>query len=221
MSSDNQSEPITLDKLPSEFTSAMPKARAAIFWERAYPRIVPPGVVTALFTSASFAGVWGMASPGQRMAGVAAAASGVLPPSSAIGSSAIPSGRKMMVFLGTFMRWKSTRAPATCQSATGRQKFSTTASAARWKRRSSAGIGKMRPRSGAAALDLSLQVVEQAQQSRLAGDRLLRRQRLELTEGECNSWPLLAAIRMQYSSMSILIRRYLWPQLPLKLQPIA
>lgn len=72
MSSDNQSEPITLDKLPSEFTSAMPKARAAIFWERAYPRIVPPGVVTALFTSASFAGVWGMASPGQRMAGVAA-----------------------------------------------------------------------------------------------------------------------------------------------------
>ena len=72
MSSDKQSEPITLDKLPPEFTRAMPKARAAIFWERAYPRIVPPGVVTALFTSASFAGVWGMASPGQRMAGVAA-----------------------------------------------------------------------------------------------------------------------------------------------------
>ncbi len=72
MSSDKQSEPITLDKLPPEFTRGMPKARAAIFWERAYPRLVPPGVVTALFTSASFAGVWGMASPGQRMAGVAA-----------------------------------------------------------------------------------------------------------------------------------------------------
>lgn len=72
MSSDKQSEAITLDKLPREFTSAMPKARAAIFWERAYPRLVPPGVVTALFTSASFAGVWGIASPGQRMAGVAA-----------------------------------------------------------------------------------------------------------------------------------------------------
>ena len=71
MSSDHVSEPITLDKLPPEFTHAMPKARAAIFWERAYPRLVPPGVVTALFTSASFAGVWGMASPGQRMAGVA------------------------------------------------------------------------------------------------------------------------------------------------------
>lgn len=72
MSSDNHAEPITLDKLPREFTRAMPRARAAIFWERAYPRLVPPGVVTALFTSASFAGVWGMASPGQRMAGVAA-----------------------------------------------------------------------------------------------------------------------------------------------------
>lgn len=71
MSSDNQPDAIGIDNLPREFTTALPKARAAIFWERAYPRLVPPGVVTALFASASFAGVWGVASPAQRMAGVA------------------------------------------------------------------------------------------------------------------------------------------------------
>lgn len=73
-SSDHQAEIISTDNLPYAFTSALPKARAAIFWERAYPRLVPPGVVTGLFASASFAGVWGMASPTQRMIGVAVCA---------------------------------------------------------------------------------------------------------------------------------------------------
>ena len=45
------------------------------------------------------------------------------------------------------------------------------------------GDRKNAPGSGAAALNLPLQVVEQAQQSRLAGDRLLRRQRLERLQG--------------------------------------
>lgn len=74
MSSDQQPAARASTLPPSiapAFAKAMPRARAAIFWERAYPRLVPPGVVTALFASASFAGVWGMASPEQRMAGVA------------------------------------------------------------------------------------------------------------------------------------------------------
>ena len=73
-SSENSAAPsaplITPDTLPPAFTREVKKARAAILWERAWPRIVPPATVTALFLSASFAGVWGMASPVGRMAGV-------------------------------------------------------------------------------------------------------------------------------------------------------
>lgn len=61
---------ITADTLPPEFTRAVTKARAAIFWERLWPRVVPPSVITGLFLSASFAGVWGMTSPNGRMAGL-------------------------------------------------------------------------------------------------------------------------------------------------------
>lgn len=61
---------ITPDTLPSAFAREVTKARAAITWERVWPRIVPPATITALFLSASFAGVWGMASPVGRIAGV-------------------------------------------------------------------------------------------------------------------------------------------------------
>lgn len=71
MSSEQQTDAVSVTAVPPAFTKALPRARAAIFWERAYPRLVPPGVVSGLFASASFAGVWGIASPAQRMAGVA------------------------------------------------------------------------------------------------------------------------------------------------------
>lgn len=61
---------ITPDKLPPAFAREVAKARAVITWERVWPRIVPPATVTALFLSASFAGVWGLASPAGRIAGV-------------------------------------------------------------------------------------------------------------------------------------------------------
>lgn len=87
--SDNSSQAgtpdISPDHLPSEFTRAVNRARAAIFWERLWPRIVPPTAVSSLFLSASFAGVWGLASPVVRMGGLMAftlalAASIVRPP---------------------------------------------------------------------------------------------------------------------------------------------
>lgn len=63
---------ISPENLPHEFTRAVAKARTAILWENVWPRVVPPAAVTGLFLSASFAGVWGMASPVGRMAGVVA-----------------------------------------------------------------------------------------------------------------------------------------------------
>lgn len=63
---------ISPDRLPAAFTRAVGRARTALFWERLWPRVVPPLSVTALFLSASWAGVWGMAHPYGRMAGVLA-----------------------------------------------------------------------------------------------------------------------------------------------------
>ncbi len=63
---------ISPENLPREFTRAVRNARTAIFWERLWPRVVPPAAITSLFLSASFAGVWGLASPVGRMAGVIA-----------------------------------------------------------------------------------------------------------------------------------------------------
>lgn len=63
---------ISPDHLPVAFTRAVGRARAALFWERLWPRVVPPLSVTALFLSASWAGIWGMAHPYGRMAGVMA-----------------------------------------------------------------------------------------------------------------------------------------------------
>ena len=60
------------NSLPREFTRAVTNARAVILWERLWPRIVPPAAITGLFLSASFAGIWGMATPAGRMVGVAA-----------------------------------------------------------------------------------------------------------------------------------------------------
>ena len=59
-------------ELTSEFKRAVTKARAVVLWERLWPRLVPPAAITGLFLSASFAGIWGMATPAGRMAGVAA-----------------------------------------------------------------------------------------------------------------------------------------------------
>lgn len=63
---------ITPERLPSAFNRAVGRARAALLWERLWPRAVPPLAVTGLFLSASWAGVWGMMPPYGRMASVAA-----------------------------------------------------------------------------------------------------------------------------------------------------
>ncbi|MFN3826810.1 MAG: DUF4175 family protein [Micavibrio sp.] len=63
---------IAPERLPAAFTKAAGQARAAVFWERLWPKAVPPLAVTGLFLSASWAGAWGMMHPYARMASVAA-----------------------------------------------------------------------------------------------------------------------------------------------------
>ncbi len=56
-------------KLSSQFNRVVRWAQAAIFWERLWPRLVPPFCTGGIFLSASWAGLWQPLPPEARMAG--------------------------------------------------------------------------------------------------------------------------------------------------------
>lgn len=65
-------EPVAdIGKLSRQFNAAALRARAAVFWERAWPRAYPAVFASGLFLSASWAGLWQPAPVPARIAGVA------------------------------------------------------------------------------------------------------------------------------------------------------
>lgn len=64
--------PADIKKLMRQFNTAALMSRAAIFWERAWPRAVPPLSVAGLFLSASWAGLWQPLPIPARISGVVA-----------------------------------------------------------------------------------------------------------------------------------------------------
>lgn len=76
-----QTSDIDTGKLTSKFNWLVFKARAAIFWERSWPRLVPALCVGGAFLSASWVGLWHVLPVEAKVAGVVAfAAAAVVAP---------------------------------------------------------------------------------------------------------------------------------------------
>lgn len=66
-----------LERLQRQLKWTLPKARAAILWERTAPRLLPMAGLTAVFTATASAGAWAYLTPDLRMAGVGLFAAGL------------------------------------------------------------------------------------------------------------------------------------------------
>jgi len=66
------------ESVSSKFNGVVHRAKAALLWERLWPRLVPPLSVTGLFASASWLGAWSPLPPEARIAGVVAFAAALV-----------------------------------------------------------------------------------------------------------------------------------------------
>src|SRR3569623_1801235 len=67
-----------VESISSQFNGVVNRAKAALLWERLWPRLVPPLSVTGLFASASWLGAWSPLPPEARIAGVVAFAAALV-----------------------------------------------------------------------------------------------------------------------------------------------